>query len=338
MGKYILLYVLLWGILFSCKNEFKGGLNFPSEKEVVFEQWNVSEQLGSVILLKSTSDYLIVHEQNHDTRYQLINKKNKESHLFGLMGEGPGRILNPIGIIAGKDNICVYDVAKLDLFKYKIDSILQYGKSCIPEVILSDLNIFPLDIADLGDQRYAFTGIRHGMNRLAITNNEGEVIANGGALPEKETNQISDFVHLIAYQGLLTTNANENKIAVSTRYGGMIQFFIYKDNELELIKEYISFLPEYRQEGENFAVTRLTRWGYLSIDSNDKYVYVLYSGKNQSEYPSTCYLGSEIHVYDWNGKPIQLLKTNRELSHICVDDNFIYGYENDTGDIVVVSL
>jgi hypothetical protein len=161
-----------------------------------------------------------------------------------------------------------------------------------------------------------------------------------GDLPEKKQANISDFTHAFAHGGRLTTNPKESKVAICTNYAGIMQIYDCKTNEVQLIKEYNLFPADYREQNGNFAVTPQTAWGYLSIDSNDKYIYALYSGQNQMEHPDGSFLRSHIiHVFDWEGNSICRLSADRTLTMICVDnDGNIYGYDNEKADIVTADV
>jgi hypothetical protein len=331
----LLVVVVIFIFLLSCKK--KEEIKFPNEKRLSFVEMNVGDKLGSVVSIKTMTDYLIICERNADTQLQLINKKTKESYFFGKVGEGPGRVLNSFSIIPEDNKIGVYDATKFCLFSYCVDSILRYDKLCEPEVVIKKFPSLLLDLAQLDDQIYATCGL-YGMDRFALINKEGDVIYQGGKLPDKKNEQITDIVHAVAYQGMLTSNKKMDKVAICTRYAGMLQIYSYENGALNMISDHTLFLADYSQEGENFAPNAQTRWGYLSIDANEKYIYALYTGANQSENPETIFLGDEIHVYDWNGNPVQLIKADRKLSRICVDENRIYGFDNEKEDIVFASL
>jgi hypothetical protein len=307
------------------------------EKSLVFEEMNVGDKIGRILIFKAKGNYIFMCEKNEDTQLQLIDKRTKDSYKFGRIGEGPGHVLGSIGIIPYNDDIYVCDVQKLNIIKYNIDSVIYKEKFSAPEMVVSDLGIMPFDIACLKDTTFAVLGVMLGMNRLSIIDKNGHEILRGGSLPSKENENVSDLVHAIGYQGRLTTNVNSSKIAVCTQYAGMLQIYQYENFKIDFIKEHIIFLADYIQNGENFDITKQTRWGYLSIDSNDKYIFALYSGSFQSEDPMY-YLGNEIHVFDWDGNPVQKLKTDRNLSHICVSEDTLYGYDDSLEEIVFTPL
>jgi hypothetical protein len=93
----------------SCREGVKEGNLFPKEKQIVFSDMHVGENLGAVISMKAVNNFLIVSERNLDTQVQLIDTKT--GYLFGLTGEGPGRILQSADIIPIDDrHVGIYDI------------------------------------------------------------------------------------------------------------------------------------------------------------------------------------------------------------------------------------
>lgn len=326
--------------LFSCENHTKEKSVFPKEKNTVLENITLKEQLGIVFFMKSLDNYLVVTEKNIDTQIQLIDKTTKEAYLFGLQGNGPGRFLQAYGIIPGDYNhFEVFDVQKRSLFNINIDSVINLKSSYFPEIMMKEVPSFPMSVDRLSDSLYVSIGLSSGLKRFTLIDKNGEVISMEGDLPEKKHKQTSDFVHAFAYYGKLTTNRKENKIAICTNYAGIVQFYDCKTNDVKLIKEHNLFLADYTEKEGNFAANAETRWGYLSIDSNDKYVFALYSGLKQVENPDGAFMkGNAVHVFDWNGNPVCKLLLNEEIDVICVDDAHLYGYSGKHQSIMTTSI
>ena len=93
MKRTICLLFLCFLLLLSCENTPVKNVKFLSQKEISFEEMNIGDRMGRVLSLKTTADYLFVNERNTETQLQLIDKKTKRSYYFGLVGEGPGRVL-----------------------------------------------------------------------------------------------------------------------------------------------------------------------------------------------------------------------------------------------------
>lgn len=326
---------------FSCVENDKEKKMFPKEKNIVFTDMNVEEQLGKVVSMKSIDNYLVIAERNMETQVQLIDKKTKASYLFGQTGEGPGRFLQSVNIIPiDKENIGVFDLQKGCIFNFNIDSIVKLNLQCMPEVLIKKTSSFPMTIDRINQNTYVALCLMSGLKRFVLIDTNGEIISMEGSLPEKKDETVQDWVHAFAYWGRITTNPKESKIVICTNYAGIIQIYDCKTKEIQLVKEHNLFLADYEEKNQNFAVSPQTRWGYLALASNDKYIFALYSGKYQVENIDGDFNTSNIiHVFDWDGNPVCRLVSNKKLSTMmCVDDENLYGYDDEKADIVVANI
>ncbi|MDR2139974.1 MAG: TolB-like 6-bladed beta-propeller domain-containing protein [Tannerella sp.] len=328
--------------LFSCKDTIREDTLFARKKAIVFKEMSTSEPVGQVLYMKSMGDYLVVTGKNLETQAQLIDRKTKKSFLFGETGDGPGRFLQSANIMSIDDRYAgIFDMQRRTVFKFNVDSIIQQGKLCRPETLVKEIPSFiPMGLDRLGDDRYVALGIMSDLKRFVLLDGKGEIVSMEGQLPEKKQERISDFVHAFAYWGRFTASPKEHKIAVCTNYAGMIQIYDCKTDGVRLIREHNLFSAEYNEREGNFVPTPQTRWGYLSIDSSDKYIFALYSGLNQVDHPDGAFTsGNIIHVFDWNGNPVCRLSADRRLKVICADNDLnLYGYDGDTGELVVADI
>jgi hypothetical protein len=327
-------------VFFSCVNNTKTEVSFPKEKNIILENMNLEKQLGIVFSMKSIDNYLVVTEKNIDTQIQMIDKKTKASYLFGETGEGPGRFLQAYNIIPiNRKCFGIYDVQKRTLLSFNIDSIIRLNSDYLPEVLIKEIPSLPMAVDRFSDSVYVSLGLMSELKRFTLLNKKGEVISMEGILPKKKHEHISDFVHAFAYYGKLTTNPKESKIAICTNYAGIIQFYDCKTKNIRLIKEHNAFLADYTERDGNFAPTLRTRLGYLSIDSNEKYVFALYSGMNQVENSDGAFFYSNtVHVYDWEGNPVCKLLLDNKVKIICVDNTHLYGYSDEYENIMVADI
>jgi hypothetical protein len=316
---------------------------FSKEHPIVFNEMNIGEHFGAVIKMKAINDYLIITAKSVEssTQEQLVDKKTRTCYSFGQTGEGPGRLLQGYDIIPINDkHIGIYDLNKRTIFDFAIDSILKYKEHCEPEILMKGFPNLSLSTDRLNDSIYVSMNMENGLKRFTLINKYGENIGSTGVLPSKNNKNIEDFAHLYAYYGKLTANRNEQKVAICTHYAGIFQIYDCKTlTEIQLLKEHCLFLADYEEKNGSFAPNSRTRWGYISIDSNDKYVFALYSGLNQAENPNGAFMRCNIiHVFDWNGNPVCKLAPNKRITNMCVDDFNIYGYSDEDEDILVADI
>jgi hypothetical protein len=341
-NKYVIILLSLCHLfLFSCKYDTREDGVFPKEKEIVLSDMDVMENMGEVVTIKSAGDFMVVTGKNMETQALLINKKTKESYMFGETGEGPGRFLRATNIMPiDNKHIGIYDLQKRLIYNFNIDSILQGDEHYTPDILMEHISAFsPMQIDRLNKNMFAALNVGTDLNRFILVDEKGEIISKEGYLPKKRSEKISDSVHSFAYWGRITTNPKESKVAVCTNYAGMIQVYDCSTDGAKLIKGHNLFLADYNEAAQGFAPNSQTRWGYLSMDSNDTHIFALYSGLNQLKNPDASFTKSNIiHIFDWNGNPVARLIVDRQLTQICVDENTLYGYDTGIGDIARVHI
>lgn len=81
-----------------------------------------------------------------------------------------------------------------------------------------------------------------------------------------------------------------------------------------------------------------TRVAFIDGTATNKYIYLLYSGKNFSN--ENAYKGSYLFVYDWKLNPIKKIKLNKEVYQICItnDDKTLYSFDEDSKYIVSANI
>lgn len=340
MKNKILLFLLFASLLCSCTNRSAAD-PFQSHDDLELQEMHIRDSIGRVISLKATREYLIVNERNAETQLCLFDKNSQAMYHFARTGEGPQRVLGCWNILPEENSLDIFDLRKNTLITYAVDSIKKQGELADYTILTSKVPTGSLEVGRLGENQYVAIGM-FGVDRFVFFDAEGNVVKKGGVYPPKERDDVADLVHAVAYQGMMATHETKKRIAVCSRYAGVMQVFDYATEEIALTNEYIHFLANYTQTGGganvNFSITQETRWGYLSIDANSTHIYALYSGKVQMESPEDFHLGSEIHVFDWEGNPVKKFKTDRKLSQITVDEEMLFGFDAEKEDMVFSDL
>ncbi|MGL5561798.1 MAG: BF3164 family lipoprotein [Tannerellaceae bacterium] len=93
------------------------------------------------------------------------------------------------------------------------------------------------------------------------------------------------------------------------------------------------FSPEFttRDVGgtPNFAPSKDTRWGYLSVAATQEYVFCLYSGRLQQS-DENFKSSKDVHVFDWNGNAICQLSLCKDAVSISVKEEQLFALIEDT--------
>jgi len=130
----------------------------------------------------------------------------------------------------------------------------------------------------------------------------------------------------------------KNKIVLAYIHTDIIEIFnlnTKKSTSLQGPEKFDSYFTFY---GDRWFETEKTRVAFIGGTATNKYIYLLYSGKNFSD--KNAFKGSDIFVYDWEMNPIKKIKLNTEVYQICITDNdkTLYSYDEKTKNIVFAAL
>jgi len=331
MRKLLLPLVALLAL--ACKHKERSGT--PETVFLKSETMDVSDHLGKVYGLASAGSYLIFRDDQVDTKLTVLNMENDPvvPIYTGSSGQGPRELINPGPIIPDSNRFLIYDGGKMKLLSCRLDNLGSPDHDLQEEITIGTQGI--IDIKKISWDVFLAVGV-FPENRFLLIDGSGKTIGKVGNYPIPLSDGTPDYVRGIACQSMLATQTEKRVAAVAMRYGEHIQFYAFGqvEDDPTLINERSVFLPEYTTNNHNgspnFSPTEKTRWGYLSITSDDRYVYALYSGKQQA--PGTdFYRGNLVHVFDWEGNFVRILELDKAVSSITGGPDrlyALYGGEN----------
>ncbi len=292
--------------------------------------------LGKASSLTILGHYLIVEDNHTETAYTVfdLNIDTIFPIYTGHKGAGPDEMINPKPIVPSGDNFYVYDVSHFKLFLFHADSIKQENYKPKINISIED-KLFISDVKKISSKAFVSVGIFSG-KRFVFTDSQGKTINETGNYPIESVEQIPYHVKGMACLSRLATNVEKGLMASAMFYGDNIQFYEVSDNyEIKLRNQHCTFLPEFTTNDyggtPNFSPTQNTRWGYLSLTSNNDYVYALYSGKYQRD-GVDFYQANVVHVFDWYGKLISEILLDKEAQSIATNQEYLFAlYEGENG-------
>lgn len=327
----LILFVLQILLLAGCSGEnFNKGV-FRSVREIKGECMGIGDLLGRPYALYAMDDKLIIRNKGLETELLLVDLSNLDSPLyFGKKGEGPDEFVNVGVVLVEHNSFSIYDNQKHRMMKYECleDSLSS------PELVFDTTTRGIMYMAKLSDSLYFSTGVFEG-GRYCLLNGQGQMLKYWGNFPIDETMDIPFHVKGMAFQSNVCANSSKSRVAVAMRYGGVVQFYDINPTTKQIseINSGIStFYPSFKTQEvngtPNFSPNETTQWGYINICSTEKYVYALYSGRTQVR-GEPFYCGNTIHVFDWDGNPIQEIKLDKDVQYISSSNNKIYALFED---------
>lgn len=287
--------------------------------------------LGAPSALALSDSILAIVDTQSDSLIHIVNvEKQKYIRKVGVLGQGPTEFTMITSLnTSGNGSFGLYDPNKRTFYNmacridtvsfsplFRIDSLMHY------------------EVRPLANRLYLTTGI-YEANRYCLVNSQGKIEKTFGEWPyrdEKEKN-VSGRVKAQAYMGGITVNPSGTKFLSYVATADILSFYQLEKGEAHLVKEscltYLDYA--YSDNSNSFRGTsREAPLTYLAATSTEKYVYLLYSGKNTGKYNLSAFSGNIIYVYTWDGDKVAELKSDKDLQCLCVspDGKVIYTIAN----------
>lgn len=158
--------------------------------------------------------------------------------------------------------------------------------------------------------------------------------------PLNEDIERLDYIHKGAlFTGTLMAG-NEKTLVLSCF--GLIDFYdILPDGSLILKRDYHYSFPKFQamEVGQIITFSRDDIYGISDMNADERFVYVLYSGKNLKDKGDDTFNCSHLLVYDWNGNPVVHCDLPKPLYGFSVAGDVLYGLSREsTPKVYVYSL
>ena len=226
-------------------------------------------------------------------------------------------------------------IYEMDLEKLQKDSATMH--SLIYDLPIEESN-HPLRFFETVNYIYGIGLFKEG-RVYSFDKRTGKVIVDGD-YPLNENIERLDYIHKGAlFTGTLIA-ANEKTLVLSCF--GLIDFYdILPDGNLALKRDYHYSFPKFQtmEVGKVITFDRDDIYGISDMNADERFVYLLYSGKNLKEKGDDTFNCSHLLVYDWDGKPIMHCELQKSLYNFSVAENVLYGLSREsTPKVYVYSL
>lgn len=163
------------------------------------------------------------------------------------------------------------------------------------------------------------------LNRYELLRSDGMTLSVCKEAPDLEGDDIYTYL-----QSMTAVSPDGCHFVSVTLFGQIIEFYSVKNSEIVSRIENVFAKPNIVFDRGTVRPTQNTIWGYPYVATDNNYVYSVLNGT----YDVDSY--DKIAIYSWRGEPVKLLKLNRNILRICVDDEFIYAIAvNSDGELVL---
>lgn len=241
----------------------------------------------------------------------------------GKIGKGPGEISIADQIFLKKNKeLWIEDAAKKKIVKYPIDSILKSTNYLYKESIDIPKEIWVAGKGHFINDSTLIQHVTHKKGRFLIYRNK-KIIDTLGELPKKKKSNIKERYYLHNYYtkgGYIPSK--DIAIAAFMHYDIIELYDITTGKKIRKIVGPDNIEPVLTSNG--IVHTSKSDGAYYGIKTDDKYIYLSYLGRTmlkegsgyggyKAAYPS------QIHVHNFNGKPVMKIKLDREFVTFIID-------------------
>ncbi len=312
---------------------------FPIEKSVILDSIQTEPVLYCLGDMLMTDSMLVTLDLKCDTFFRYF--RLPDLHYLGastIKGGGPNDevAIFPTLQNRGENKFAYRSVSSVKEVKYDyIQQTLQATRVyAVPAAFANILNsilsgdaLIGYGMMDTAPKEY---------KKLALTDN---TISDFGPDYPKVGIQADDHLKNVLFSKTLTCSPNDSLIAalydkfpllrIYNSQGKVIAETLY-DNQQPQPKGYDSPNGPGAAAGKAFI-------NYLKLKVTNHYIYGLYVGKTHNELPPSMDglvdIGREIHVWDWQGRPMARFLLNRTVSNFAVapDDSrlLLYTYTDE---------
>lgn len=323
--KYFIYSVLFVSLVFaSCESQTSSNQK-TSDATNTFTVWpdsvklksepltNISNHVSFPISVNTTGNYLVFTE-NTDSAIVRIFSLIDDSYIgsFGRSGQGPGEFVAISAVIQDdikkEPYLTIYDWGKKLITKYNIqdfedqhtewEPIKQYVLP--PDIIMTHQAIFsPTDSAIFG-----FGGIEDG-KLIKYSIKYDSLLSKSPFLPkiqyDNEKYQIGKL-----YRGNMGLNPVKKRLVVASRIFTQIEIYDYNLNLINASRFGKDINVNTKEPNNRMEIlpSGSTVLKYTDLDFTEDRIFVYYENRTLDEMNQGICNNSEIHEYNWEGKPV----------------------------------
>lgn len=238
----------------------------------------------------------------------------------GRSGQGPGEFVAPRAVEVTRDG----RAARAWVYDFQLGRLTGIdlsGESAEPQVlrVMNGLHN-PAWIGDTLVTNGMFAGE---MLRFYVPSDaEMDLVRSAGASPFSEL-QPDIAMHL--NRSSMVVQPAGGRIAVAFLYISRLHLYDRHGRQTLAVAGPQEITPAYRTAYDNregitrFLRTDETRFAYIDVTATDEAIYALYSGRARGEADGQEYAGNTIHVFDWDGRLVEVVQLPEDARRIMVD-------------------
>lgn len=319
--KYFVILLLL--ILTACgdkKQHRMDCVGLTSEVEVSPEKLNLDIVMNPPVQILADSSFLLFMAPGEGHSILFVDKNTSHTYHWGQMGSGPDDFISPKCIRQKDHRLDIYDVNLRKVVEYELDFSNSVRLVPIKRQTIRPDSIQLIDLHTM-DNNLTVGHVGIGCRNLfVLLDKEMKFMKSFGNFPLEglpEDNYLNVYGNMASYK---------NKLFYASLPTGYVACYDI-DRAGNTRKEWEYFLTEPLFDAGRGKWTEENKCGIFDIKVTPDYVFLAFSGKPLSEYPS---LPQNILVFTHEGKLVKNIKCkDAYIGRFVVDGDYIYASGRD---------
>lgn len=328
----------------SCREAEYNAPEFPVEREAEWEIVSDEMYVKLVYDMWEHKSYLLVplYDVKAGHNLWIFDKNSGEKVWSGIMdGRGPGETVGGIRNTYFNEGVLTYyDDLKGSILRYNVDSLLAGSFVFREESYASPL--WARTMVEFGENRL-FVRIAGPKSQDLNTVSRFELVGKSGdTLDKYGFSPIEDRWERFYVYGNCCYSASPDKrrLAVGTSMGVILETYAVEADSLKQKAVKFFYEPDIEVSPGGYDYNENTVLGFNDIYAEADRLYTVYDGEinpfwNDGERPTF----TKIAVFDWEGNPIELIRTDYSIDKICFSEaeNTIYAAVKDHDGIMYLA-
>jgi hypothetical protein len=325
-----LIFLAAFVMLCSCKEKSNDYLErFTVNKYIVHQKMHLNQGsfFSNVYALEFSENNLIVYDVDNKNFFTLLDLKNNTIvSKFVEKGQGPNEIIGmpTPATLLNNANLFFFDRSKRAVFN------VNFSNNKTPIVIQCKnyrTNQSIVSILPLLSGKFVSIGLFE-KGRYLVQDSLGNELSYNFSYPvQSNEEQMSNRHKALAFQGDFKRKPTGDKIVFAASTSELIEILkIDSSGEMNMIFQWHGNIGKYTPYGDgkkhtSAAISSDSKVVFVRVNTTNKYIYLLYSGKIIKNNIANAYKGKSIFVIDWDGNPVARYNLDIDVSCIAVSDD-----------------
>lgn len=301
---------------------------FPKEESKTFELLSDDLVYGGVIHLYKYEDILVIvtYSTRSDCFVHLFSKDGNLLGDFVREGRGPKELSDASQSYMVGPTLYLMSCMTKTMLAVDVSKLMDKGNDAVYLLEAPDDSnwmayAFPVSSGNtitVYDPKLKGDIPPYEHARICLYDSKGNIVSSYNESP------YSDFSprgrsFLEFAMACRAVSPDGKHLAISANVGAVLEIFSI-DNEVKHVKTSYYVEPQFEEKGRDVLTNEKSIAGFGYLYGGNEHLFAIYDGKTSFKDKSKVRF-RDIAIFDWNGKPQKLIKTDWSIDAIVTDDD-----------------